>query len=133
MICVENVLFELARVTLKFYPFADLDYPDISLKKPNKPKFAGVKFGNNVLIGKNVKIGKSSFIGSNTIIEQNVNIGKNCTIGSQIMIKNSIIGNSVVIQDGAKIGLKGFGFIPLKEKNFRIPHIGKVILMIMLK
>ena len=49
-------------------------------------------------------------------------------IGSQIMIKNSIIGNGVVIQDGAKIGLKGFGFIPLKEKNFRIPHIGKVIL-----
>ena len=32
------------------------------------------------------------------------------------MIKNSIIGNNVVIQDGAKIGLKGFGFIPLKEK-----------------
>jgi UDP-3-O-[3-hydroxymyristoyl] glucosamine N-acyltransferase len=44
------------------------------------------------------------------------------------MIKNSLIGNSVVIQDGAKIGLKGFGFIPLKEKNFRIPHIGKVVL-----
>ena len=32
------------------------------------------------------------------------------------MIKNSIIGNNVVVQDGAKIGLKGFGFIPLKEK-----------------
>ena len=44
------------------------------------------------------------------------------------MIKNSIIGNNVVVQDGAKIGLKGFGFIPLKEKNFRFPHIGKVIL-----
>ena len=128
VICVESVLFELAKVTLKFYPYADLDYPDISLKKPNKFKFPGVKFGNNVLIGKNVKIGKSSLIGSNTIIEKNVNIGKNCTIGSQIMIKNSIIGNSVVIQDGAKIGLKGFGFIPIKEKNLRIPHIGKVIL-----
>ena len=44
------------------------------------------------------------------------------------MIKNSIIGNNVVVQDGAKIGLKGFGFIPLKEKNFRFPHIGRVIL-----
>ena len=113
---MKNVLFELARITSKFYPYADLDYPDISLKKPNKLKFTGVKFGNNVLIGKNVKIGKSTLIGSNTIIEQNVSIGKNCTIGSQIMIKNSILGNNVVIQDGSKIGLKGFGFIPLKEK-----------------
>ena len=127
-ICVKSVLFELAKVTAKFYPRADLDYLDNSLKKPNKTKFPGVKFGNNVLVGKDVKIGKSSVIGNNTIIEHNVLIGKKCTIGSQIMIKNTIIGNNVVIQDGAKIGLKGFGFIPLKEKNFRIPHIGKVIL-----
>ena len=128
VISVKSVLFELAKVASKFYPSADLDYPDISLKKPTKKNFPGVKFGNNVLIGKNVKIGKSSVIGSNTILEQNVSLGKNCLVGSQIMIKNSVIGNNAVIQDGAKIGLKGFGFIPLKEKNFRIPHIGKVIL-----
>ena len=44
------------------------------------------------------------------------------------MIKKAFIGDNVVVQDGAKIGLKGFGFIPIKDKNFRIPHIGKVIL-----
>ena len=33
-----------------------------------------------------------------------------------------------MIQDGCKIGLKGFGFIPIKGKNFRFPHVGKVIL-----
>ncbi len=127
-ICVNSVLLELAKITSKFYPDADIDYPDNSLKKPNKSKFPGVKFGNNVLIGKNVKIGKSSIIGSNTIIEQNVIIGKNCIVGSQVMIKNSVLGNSVVIQDGSKIGLKGFGFIPISDKNLRIPHIGKVII-----
>ena len=127
-ISVDSVLFELAKVVTKFYPEADLDCPDNSLKLPKKSKYPGVKFGNNVLIGKNVKIGKSSVIGSNTIIEANVLIGKNCLIGSQVMIKNSVIGNDVVIQDGSKIGLKGFGFIPIKDKNFRIPHIGKVIL-----
>ncbi len=128
LIYVKNVLFELARITLKFYPYADIDYPDMTLKSPSKSKYPGVKFGNNVLVGKGVKIGKSTRIGSNTIIEANVLIGKNCVIGSQIMIKNSILGNNVVVQDGSKIGLKGFGFIPLKEKNFRFPHIGKVIL-----
>ncbi len=127
-ICVNSVLLELAKITSKFYPDADIDYPDNSLKKPNKSKFPGVKFGNNVLIGKNVKIGKSSIIGSNTIIEQNVIIGNYCIVGSQVMIKNSVLGNSVIIQDGSKIGLKGFGFIPISDKNFRIPHIGKVII-----
>ena len=53
-------------------------------------------------------------------------IGKNCVIGSDVIIKNSIIGNEVVIRC-CKIGLKGFGFIPLKNKNFKMPHIGKLL------
>tara|TARA_B100002051_G_C16737851_1_gene642382 strand:- start:108 stop:1082 length:975 start_codon:yes stop_codon:yes gene_type:complete len=127
-IIVKHVLFDLANVTKKFYPRADIDYPDLTLKKPKKSNYSKVKFGNNVLIGKKVKLGKDTIVGNNTIIESNVIIGKKCVIGSQVVIKNSIIGDNVVIQDGCKIGAKGFGFIPLKEKNFRIPHIGKVIL-----
>jgi UDP-3-O-[3-hydroxymyristoyl] glucosamine N-acyltransferase len=96
------------------------------VKDSKKLKFNKVKFGNNVLVGKNVKIGTNSLIGSNTIIESNVVIGKNCVIGSDVIIKNSIIGNEVMIQDGCKIGQKGFGFIPSKEKNIKFPHIGKV-------
>jgi len=127
-IIVKNVLHELTRTIFKFYPKADIDYPDLSLKKPSKIKYKFVKFGNNVLVGKNVIIGKNSIIGSNTIIESNVKIGKNCIIGSQIIIKNSLIGDEVVIQDGCKIGLKGFGFIPINNNNLKFPHIGKVIL-----
>ena len=127
-IVVKNILFELCKVTKKFYPSADLDSPDTSLKIPKKSSYSKVKFGNNVLVGKNCKIGKNSFIGSNTIIEHDVLIGDNCIVGSQVVIKNSLIGNNVIIQDGCKIGLKGFGFIPLKDKNLRFPHIGKVIL-----
>ena len=127
-ILVKSVLFDLAKITKRFYPDADLDYPDITLSKPDKSKYSSVKFGNNVLIGKNCQIGESTIIGNNTIIEHNVSIGNNCVIGSQIVIRNSLIGNEVVIQDGCKIGLKGFGFIPNKNKNIRMPHIGKVIL-----
>tara|TARA_B100000575_G_C23117928_1_gene646497 strand:+ start:250 stop:1227 length:978 start_codon:yes stop_codon:yes gene_type:complete len=125
-IIVKNVLFELARVTKLIYPNSDIDYPDLSLKKPSKRNFKKVRFGNNVLIGKNVKIGKNSIIGSNSIIEKNVIIGTNCIIGSDVIIKNSILGNNIVIQDGCKIGQKGFGFIPINGKNIKFPHIGKV-------
>ena len=90
--------------------------------------FKFVKFGNNVLIGKDVKIGKKTVIGSNTIIESKVEIGDNCVIGSGCIIKNSIIGKSVMIQDNCKIGQKGFGFIPVKNKNIKFPHIGNVLI-----
>ena len=127
-ILVKNVLYELAILLKKIFNSADIDYPDLTLKPPVKKKFISVKFGNNVLIGKDVTIGKNSFIGSNTIIGKNVSIGKNCVIGSNVVIKNSIINNSVVIQDGNRIGQKGFGFIPNKNKNIKFPHIGKVII-----
>ena len=127
-IIVKNVLYELARVLSSFYENAHIDYPDETLTAPNKSNYPNVKFGNNIFIGKNVKLGDKSQIGSNSIIEQNVCIGKNSIIGSQVFIKNSIVGDNVVIQSGCKIGLKGFGFIPLKDKNIKFPHIGKVII-----
>ena len=127
---VKNVLFAVTQASKMFYPNADIDCPDANLSKSEEviQLYPNVKFGENILIGKNVKIGKNSLIGSNSIIESNVSIGDNCTIGSFVIIKNSLIFNNVHIQDGAKIGVKGFGFIPIKNKNMRTPHIGKVIL-----
>jgi len=127
-IIVKSVLFELAKSIKKLYPEADVDYPDLTLKLASKGKYKSVKFGNNVLIGKNVKIGKNTVIGANSIIEHDVVIGNNCIIGSQVILKNSILGNNIMIQDGCKIGQKGFGFIPIKNNNFKFPHIGKVLI-----
>jgi len=127
---VKNVLFAVTQASKMFYPNADIDCPDANLSKSEEviKLYPNVKFGENILIGKNVRIGKNSFIGSNSIIESNVSIGDDCIIGSFVIIKNSLIFNNVHIQDGAKIGVKGFGFIPIKNKNMRTPHIGKVIL-----
>ena len=129
-IIVKNVLLEFSPSPKRnVSQCRNSDYPDISLKKPTKNNYKNVKFGNNVLIGKNVKIGKNSHIGSNTIIQHDVVIGKNCIIGSNVIIKNSLIGDERVnIQDNCNIGQKGFGFIPMKNKNLKFPHIGKVII-----
>ncbi len=127
---VKNVLFAVTQVSKMFYPTADIDSPDenVSNSESLKKLYPNIKFGKNVLIGKNVKIGKNSQIASNSIIESNVCIGENCIIGSFVTIKNSLISDNVYIQEGSKIGVKGFGFIPNKNKNIRTPHIGKVIL-----
>jgi UDP-3-O-[3-hydroxymyristoyl] glucosamine N-acyltransferase len=127
---VKNVLFAVNQTSKMFYPNADVDFPDETLQDFAKLKklYPGVKSGKNVLIGNNVKIGKNSHIGSNSLIESNVSLGDNCLIGSFVTIRNSLISNYVHIQDGSKIGVKGFGFIPNKNKNIRAPHIGRVIL-----
>ena len=127
---VKNVLYAVTQVSKMFYSNADIDTPDMSLEyfETIKNAYPNVTCGKNVLIGKNVKIGKNSSIGSNTIIESNVIIGENCIIGSLVTIRNSFISDFVHIQDGSKIGIKGFGFIPNNKKNIRSPHIGKVIL-----
>ena len=127
---VKNVLFAVTQVAKMFYPNADMDIPDENLSISNEVRnlYSDVRFGKNVLIGKNVKIGKNSHIASNSIIESSVHIGENCIIGSFVTIRNSLISNNVYIQDGSKIGVKGFGFIPNKSKNTRTPHVGKVIL-----
>ena len=42
-IIVKNVLYELAIILKKIYPFSDVDYPDLSLKAPKANKFKFVK------------------------------------------------------------------------------------------
>ena len=127
---VRNVLFAVTQVAKMFYPKAEIDLPDenLTLSENLKHLYPNVNFGKNVLIGKDVKIGVNSFIASNSQIESNVQIGKNCSIGSFVTIRHSIISNNVNIQDGSKIGIRGFGFIPNNNKNIRTPHVGKVIL-----
>ncbi|MDA8538009.1 UDP-3-O-(3-hydroxymyristoyl)glucosamine N-acyltransferase [Candidatus Pelagibacter bacterium] len=128
-VIVDNVLIATAKVTRSFYPDSVTDDFDFNVKEIDKTSYKKkVKFGKNVLIGKNVKIGKNCSIGHNTILESNITIGDNCIIGSNVIIRNTLIKNYVNILDGCVIGKKGFGFYPDKEKNFRYPHIGIVII-----
>ena len=121
-------MIAVAKISTLFYPNSLDDNFDNEVKKINKKKFLRLKAGNNILLGKNVQIGKNCSIGHNTIIEKNVIIGNNCNIGNNVILKYTIIGNDTNILDGAIIGKKGFGFYPGKNKNFRYPHIGSVII-----
>ena len=125
----DKVLLHTAQITKIFYPDSITDDYDSTVKDANETEFKDkVKFGKNVLIGENVKIGTNCLIGHNSIIEKNVNIGNYCSIGSNVIIRNSLIKNNVHILDGCVIGKKGFGFFPNKDKNFRYPQIGIVII-----
>jgi len=128
-IIVTNVLIATAKITEIFYPDSINDDFDTTVKEISKTTFKNkVNHGKNILIGNNVKIGKNCSIGHNSIIEKNVVIGNNCSIGSNTIIRNTIVKNNVNILDGCIIGKKGFGFFPDKNKNYRYPQIGLVLI-----
>jgi UDP-3-O-[3-hydroxymyristoyl] glucosamine N-acyltransferase len=126
-IIVKNVLISTALITEKFYPNSINDDFDNDVTAIEELSFhKDTKHGNNILIGKNVKIGSNCSIGHNTLIEKNVIIGNNCNLGSNIILRNTIIKDNVSILDNCVIGKKGFGFFPIKNGNYRYPHIGLV-------
>jgi len=128
-IIVEDVLLSIAKITQIFYPDAVTDDFDQNIADIIETSLKDkIKHGKNVLVGKDVQVGINCLIGHNSIIESNVIIGDNCSIGSNVIIRNTIIKNNVSILDGCVIGKKGFGFFPDKNKNFRYPHIGTVII-----
>ena len=58
------------------------------------------------LLAKTSKSAKIQLLDQIQFLKVKVEIGNNCIIGSNTIIKNSIIGERVVIQDGCKLGKK---------------------------
>ena len=99
-------------------------------------------------VASSAKVGEGASIGAYVVIEDDVHIGKNCTIQPFVHICRGarisdnfkayahvtvrefcVIGNNVILQDGAKIGTDGFGYA--KKDNgsyYKIVQSGIVVL-----
>ena len=76
-----------------------------------------VKLGNNVKLFPHVFVGDNSVIGDNTVLYSGTKVYHECHVG-----KNCTIHAGVVI------GSDGFGFAPNNDSNFKMQHLGNVIL-----
>lgn len=84
--------------------------------------------GDYVVIGQDVEIGDNTDIKSHTLVDDNCLIGNNCKIDSHVSITHSLIGNSVSIKSGARIGQRGFGFDMDARGHVPVPQLGRVII-----
>jgi len=79
--------------------------------------------GENVKLGNNVKLFPNVFVGDNSVI------GNNTTVYSGVKIySDSIIGNNCTFHSGVVIGSDGFGFAPNNDSNFKMQHLGNVVI-----
>ena len=80
------------------------------------------------VIGANVEIGSGTTIGAGAVIGKGVKIGRDCSIAAGASILCSLIGNNVIIHNGARIGQDGFGYAPGPRGMIKIVQIGRVII-----
>jgi UDP-3-O-[3-hydroxymyristoyl] glucosamine N-acyltransferase len=64
----------------------------------------GVIVDPGVVIGPRAEIGFGTIIGANSVIGSDVRIGRDCLIGPQVTISHALIGDSVIVHPGARIG-----------------------------
>ena len=96
---------------------------------------ADATLGPDVSIGPFAAIGAGASIGARTIVYPNVvigagaRLGDDCVIHARVSIRERVvIGNRVIVQDGAVIGSDGFGFVKQADgTHFKIPQHADVV------
>lgn len=97
---------------------------------------ADAVIGEGVYVGPFVVIDGQATIGRGTVIHplvhvgQGVKVGEDCLIHSRVAIRErTIIGNRVIVQNGAVIGSDGFGFAPRPDGTYqKIPQSSIVVI-----
>jgi UDP-3-O-[3-hydroxymyristoyl] glucosamine N-acyltransferase len=79
-------------------------------------------------IGAHAEIGEGTRIGTGAIIGPGVKIGRNCSIAAGASVLCALVGNSVIIHNGARIGQDGFGYAPGPRGMIKIVQVGRVII-----
>lgn len=78
-----------------------------------------------VVIGPKTKIGARTKIMANTVIGGEVVVGQDCLIHPGCMIADYVVlGNRVIMQQGAALGSDGFGYVTERPSNMELRMAG---------
>ncbi|MCJ8520540.1 UDP-3-O-[3-hydroxymyristoyl] glucosamine N-acyltransferase [Pseudorhizobium tarimense] len=87
----------------------------------------GVEIEPMAVIGARAEIGSGTRIGAGAVIGADVKIGRDCAIAPGATVIAALLGNGVIIHNGARIGQDGFGYAPGPRGMLKIVQIGRVI------
>jgi UDP-3-O-[3-hydroxymyristoyl] glucosamine N-acyltransferase len=89
-----------------------------------------VSIGPFVTIGAGASIGARTTIYPHVVIGPGARIGDDCIVHAHVSVREDVvIGNRVVLQDGAVIGSDGFGFVKQADGSYlKIPQYASVVI-----
>ncbi len=88
----------------------------------------GVHVGPGVIVGERVRVGPGTVLHPRVVLYPDASIGRDCLLHAGVIVREEcVLGDRVVIQPGAVVGSDGFGFVPTRDGNVKIPQLGAVI------
>jgi UDP-3-O-[3-hydroxymyristoyl] glucosamine N-acyltransferase len=78
------------------------------------------------IVGREAIIGARTIVAAGAVVGYRVVLGADCYVGAGASVTHAIIGESVIIHSGARIGQDGFGFAMSAKGHLKIPQIGAV-------
>jgi UDP-3-O-[3-hydroxymyristoyl] glucosamine N-acyltransferase len=91
---------------------------------------SGVSVGPFAVLGEGARIGDRVIVHAHSVIGPDARVGDDCVLHARVSIRErSILGNRVVVQDGAVIGSDGFGFVTASDgAHHKIPQLAHVVI-----
>src|SRR6185312_9406819 len=86
---------------------------------------AGVTIDPAAMVGPRAEIGAGTYVGPMVVIGPEVRIGRDCSLGAGASLTNVLVGDSVIVEPGCRIGLASGGNQPAEATG---PHLGRAIL-----
>ncbi|WP_058598376.1 UDP-3-O-(3-hydroxymyristoyl)glucosamine N-acyltransferase [Aureimonas ureilytica] len=88
----------------------------------------GVTIEPFAIVGARAHIGTGTVLASGVVIGEGCQIGRYSYIGPHVSVQHALIGNSVVLHPGVRIGQDGFGYVPGPAGLEKVVQIGRVII-----
>ena len=88
----------------------------------------GVTIDPGAVIGPRAAVGAGTTIGANAVIGPDVQIGRDGSIGPGATVVHALIGDSVIVHAGCRIGQDGFRYHGTMAGHIKVPQLGRVII-----
>lgn len=102
---------------------------EIAADKQNQERMKTYQQVNGVWLGEDCEIGAGTIIEPGCVIGHGVKIGEHGTIKANSVIKNAVIGDYFLAQEGTRIGTDGFTMVKNDFNEIdRMPTLGSVVI-----
>ena len=96
---------------------------------PEASVSAHAAVGPHAVIGAGAAVGRGTAIGANCVIGERVVIGQRCVLFPNVTIyPGAVLGDGVIVHAGARIGVDGFGYVPVDGAHVKVPQVGGCLL-----